>query len=47
MPNGKFCNGKSLWPLAELIQLRAKVVWVMGYLRFGVKVLGNDAQQLS
>ena len=26
---GKFCNGKSLWPLAEAIQLRVNVDWVM------------------
>ncbi len=47
IPNGRFCSGKSLCPLACSTQLRALAVWFIGYLRFGLKVLGKVAQQLS
>ncbi len=47
IPKGRFCSGKSLCPLAWLTQLRAIACWFMGYLRFGLKVLGKVAQQLS
>ena len=47
MPSGRFCRGKSAWPLAEAIQLLRLAALLINQFPSGVKVLAMPAQQES